>query len=76
MATTFHASVTCPNLKCQFPISLGCLEKEGCCRAPDDFDHRQLVCERCGTRFELVAENLSLWPVITNPDPPQPPHQG
>lgn len=74
-ATTFHASVTCPNLACQFPISLGCLEQEGCCRVPGDFDRRQLVCRRCGTCFELVADNLSLWPVITNPEPHRPPRQ-
>lgn len=67
-ATNFHASVTCPNQACQFPIPLGCLEKRGCCR--DDWDRCELVCERCGTRFQVVAETLSLWTVITNPDAP------
>lgn len=71
MATTFHLSVTCPNLACQFPISLGCLDKDECCRGPADWDHCELVCQRCGTRFELVADNLSLWPVITNSDAPR-----
>ena len=71
-ATNFHASVTCPNQACQYPISLGCLEREGCCLAPGDWDHHELTCRRCGTRFQLVAENLSLWPVITNPDASRP----
>ncbi len=70
MATNFHVSVTCPNQACQCPISLGCLEDKGCCRVPDDWDRCELVCHRCGTRFQVVADNLSLWPVITNPDAP------
>ncbi|HUK88579.1 MAG TPA: hypothetical protein VLT85_13005 [Terriglobales bacterium] len=73
MATSFHVSVTCPNQACQCPIPLGCLEKDGCSRAPADWDHHELVCQRCGTRFQLVAENLSLWPVISNPGAPRSP---
>ena len=70
-ATNFHASVTCPNQACPYPIPLGCLDKPGC--APGDWDRCALVCRRCGTRFELVAETLSLWPVITNPGAPRNP---
>lgn len=67
MATTFHMCAVCPNQACQCPIPLGCLEleEEDCSRAPGDFDHCELVCQRCGTRFELVADTLALWPVIT-----------
>jgi hypothetical protein len=72
MATKVHVSVTCPNQACQCSIPLGCLDKGGCCRAPDDWDRYELTCRRCGTRFQLVAENLSLWPVITNPAAPRP----
>lgn len=68
MATNFHVSVTCPNQACQYPMSLGCLDKEGCFSASGDWDYCQLVCQRCGTRFQLACGNLSLWPVIINPN--------